>query len=109
MFKQEVYVVYVDGNFCGITEYEYEIVELADDYVNGVAKPLLDDDIPDRVYWNIINVNRFYRDGQTVSDKLSDNSFLCYNHIECENAVEQMNTLNLEKERLEAKLRALQL
>lgn len=109
MFDNEVYIVYVDGNFCGIAEDEYEAVDLANDYVNGFTKPLLDDDMADRLYWDIININRFYCSRQTVEDKLSDNSFLCYNKTECANAVEQLNKLNLKKEKMEAKIRAMEL
>ena len=110
MFEEKVYVVYVDGMFAGIAENEYEAVDVADNFVNGCRKPLTDDDMPDRLYWDIINVNRFFRDGVlTVSDKLSNDRILCYDDMECKDAVKQLNRLNLEREKAEAKVRALQL
>ena len=110
IFTDNVYVVYVDGDFCGIAENEYEAVDVADNYVNGYSKPLMDDDMPDRLHWDVINVNRFFRDGVlTVSDKLSDDRILCYDDMECKDAVKQLNALNLKKERAEAKIRAMTL
>ena len=108
IFKSDVYIVYVDGIFAGICENEDEICDVAQDSVNGIST-LLDDDYPDRVSYDKINVNRFYRSRQTVCDKLSDDRTLCYDYIDCEDAVMQMNQLQIEKERAEAKLRAMTL
>ena len=41
IFTDNVYVVYVDGDFCGIAENEYEAVDVADNYVNGYCDNML--------------------------------------------------------------------
>ena len=110
IFKGDVYIVCVDGLFAGVCEDEYEIGDVASDFVNGIREPLYDDDMPDRLFWDTINVNRYvYFDQHNCYDKVTDNYIMCYNKEETENCVDKMNELNLEKERAEAKNRALQL
>ena len=110
IFKGNVYVAYVDGIFAGIAEDEYEITDVANDFVNGVSKPLYDDDMADRVWYDIINVNRwYYYDEHNCSDKLSNKNIMCYDQMETINCVNIMNKENLQKERAEAKLRAMAL
>ena len=58
MYISKLYLVYVDGFFEGITNNEYKICDIADNAVNGVSPPLIDDDIPDRVFVEEININR---------------------------------------------------
>ncbi len=106
IFKNTTYIVTVDGFFEGITENEHEIADIVADATNGVTSPVLDDDYCDRVFVDEINTNRFVADRQSVTDKLSDDTILCYNTDECNNAVEQLNALNLQRLRLEAKIRA---
>lgn len=107
--NKTIYTVFLDGNFIGTTTEEDYIWDLASNCVNGSSKPLTDDDFCDRVWWNKIETGRYYRDGQTICDKLSDDRIFCGNYMEAKNGVEQMNNLQLEKERLEAKLRAMAL
>lgn len=105
----KMYIVWVDGFFAGATEDEDYVWDIVADTINGVSAPLIDDDIPDRVEINKIDVNRYEADYHNVCDKLSDFSFLCRGLTECEKALEHMNKLQLETERAEAKLRALAL
>ena len=107
IFTNNVYVIYVDGNFVGVTEeYDY-ISDIAQDGVNGVSEPILDDDFADRVDYYKINVNRYcIYDSHNCSDKLSDDSIMCYDLSATINCMNVLNRLNLEKERAEAKLRA---
>jgi hypothetical protein len=109
MFDNNVYIVYLDGSFAGICEDELECWEVAQDVNNGVGKPLTDDDFPDRVWYDTININRYYKDGKNVCDKISNDSFLCASDIDAIDGVKKCNELNLERERLEAKLRAMAL
>lgn len=105
----KMYIVWVDGFFEGVTEEEDYVWDIVGDAINGVSAPLIDDDIPDRVEINKIDVNRYERIGKNVCDKLSNFSVLCSSLIDCEEALEHMNKLQLEAERAEAKLRALAL
>lgn len=110
IFKGTIYIVYVDGIFAGITDDETMIGNVAEDFTNGDRKPLSDDDMADRVFWDAINVNRWYfYDEYNCCDKLSDDSIFCRGHHATHKCVDKMNELTLEKERAEAKLRALQL
>lgn len=110
IFEDTIYMVYVDGLFAGIAEDESYIGDVANDFVNGVRQPLYDDDYADRVFWDTINVNRYVFDYKYYPiDKLSDKSFLCRTQDDCREAIKQLNELNLQKERAEAKIRALQL
>ena len=104
------FVVFVDGLFAGIAEREDYCADVADNFVNGVRKPLMDDDYPDRVWYHKIDVNRWYQyDQYNCSDKLSDDNIMCKNDTETEKCVKILNKLSLELEREQARLRALQL
>lgn len=105
----KMYIIWIDGNFVGVTEEEDYCWDIVEDAVNGVTKPILDDDIPDRVEINKINVNRYEASNNNVCDKLSDFSILCANSQNCEKALEHMNKLQLKAERAEAKIRAMAL
>lgn len=110
MFLKDIYAVFVDGMFAGITEDEDEIWDIAQDEVNGFKKPLTDDDICDRVYYNTIRVNRWYvYNEHNCSDRMSNDNIMCYDYHETINCVEKMNALTIEKERAEAKIRAMTL
>lgn len=109
MFLKEVFVVYLDENFVEITEEEDYIWDLVQDHVNGTPYPLTDDNFCDRVFWHKIETGRYYIDGQTIRDKLSDKNIFCGTQTDAEYGVKQMNELQLEKERAEAKLRAMTL
>lgn len=50
-----IYIVFVDEWFVGIAESEEEVMDIAADCTNGTPKPLYDDDIPDRVWWEEVN------------------------------------------------------
>lgn len=102
------YSIFVDDEYVGITDDEDECWEIAERVNNGETT-LFDDDV-DRVQICKIDVNRFFYDyHKYTNDKLSNKSILCRTEMECKNAVEQLNALNLAKERLEAKLRAMAL
>lgn len=58
MYINKLYLVYVDGFFEGITNDKYKICDIADNAVNGVSPPLIDDDIPNRVFVEEININK---------------------------------------------------
>lgn len=109
MFLEEVFVVYLDGNFVGICEDEDLAVDMAQDHINGFDV-LLDDDMPDRLCCHKIGINRWYLyDQYNCSDKLSEDSIFCHNYDATKKCVRKMNALTLEKERAEAKLRAMTL
>jgi len=105
-----MYLVYVDGNFEGITDDEYLICDIVADATNGVTNPVLDDDYPDRVFYDTININRYVSYGTYgIKDKVLNSHIMCYNKEEKENALKQLNALNFEKERAKARLRAMTL
>lgn len=56
-FNEKIYSVVVDGFFAGLAESEEEIADIAADCTNGISRPLYDDDIPDRVWWDVIHIN----------------------------------------------------
>lgn len=58
MYIRKLYYVYVDGFFEGITNDKYKICDIANNAVNGVSTPLIDDNIPDRIFVEKININR---------------------------------------------------
>ena len=110
MIYEIVYSIFLDGNFIGICEDEDCVWEIAQNETNGTPYPLTDDNFCDRVQYYQIDVNRYVcNHNQYTTDKLSDDSFLCRNIEECKKAVKQLNALQLEKERAEAKLRAMAL
>lgn len=101
-----LYSVFLDGNFCGLAEEEDECWDIADAYED---RALLDDDV-DRVTYHKIDVNRYFCDHHHyTNDKLSDDTILCYSVRDCQNAVKQLNNLQLKLERSEAKIRAREL
>lgn len=102
-----IYSVFLDGNFIGTCTDEDEVYEVAQDHVHG-HDILLDDDL-DRVTYNKIDVNQFYRYGKNVCDKYGDTSFLCASTTDVEDSLYKLNSIAIEKERAEAKLRALTL
>ena len=112
IFKDNVYLVILDGEYIGLTEDYDEISEMAFDHTNGTRHPLYDDDMPDRLWWKIININRFIKDGKNVFDKFENesglfyDSWLCYDEHTAERLVDKLNKLELYKERFEAKIRA---
>lgn len=102
-----MYSVFLDGNFVGTCASEYEVYDTAQDHVNG--HDILFDDDMDRVTYSKIDVNQFYRYGNNVCDKLSDDSWLCASSNDVEDSLNKLNSLAIEKERLEAKIRAITL
>lgn len=56
-----------------------------------------------------IDVNRYYEKGLVIIDKLSNEIVMCYDEYEAQRGKRNLNNLNIEKERAEAKLRALKL
>ena len=110
MFLGELYSVFLDDNFIGIAENEYECIEIAINANNGIGKSLYDDDLADRVWWHKISINRYFYDyHKYTNDKLSNDSILCYSNNSCKEAVKKLNKIQLETERAKAKLRALAL
>ena len=108
MIYNELYSIFLDGEFLGICNDEYEGWEIAQNHLNGIDN-LLDDDV-DRVQIHKIDVNRWYiYDQHNCSDKLSDNNILCYNGHSTENCCKTLNNYALQQERIEAKQRALTL
>ena len=103
-----LYNVYLDGNFIGMVEEEDYAWNLAEDHTNGTPMQLYDDDV-DRVWTEEINVNRFVRDYMSIVDRFTNKSTLCGSYTTAKDGVERYNQLQLEKERAEAKLRAMTL
>ena len=66
IFNNKVYVIFVDEKFVGICENENEIWDVAQNEVNGTNYPLTDDNFADRVFWNTIKPNRFYKHSKNV-------------------------------------------
>lgn len=109
MFLEEVFLVYLDGNFVGLCEDEDLVVDIAQDHINGIDI-LLDDDMPDRLEYHRIGINRWYfYDQYNCADRLSKDNIMCYGYYQTKDCVQKMNQLTLEKERAEAKLRAMTL
>lgn len=109
IFKRNIFIVYLDGFFAGITEKEDEIWKIAQDHTNDTPHPLTDDNFCDRVWYHKIDINRFYRDGKNACDKLSNKSFLCANCHISDNLVKTLNEMYLSQERERAKIRAMTL
>ena len=108
MFLEQVYSVFLDGNFVGICINEDECWEVAQNHINGIDV-LLDDDV-DRVMWHKINVNKwYYYDEYNCSNNISDENIMCYDYHETKDCVQTLNRIELERERAEAKLRAMAL
>lgn len=102
-----VYSVFLDGNFIGTCTDEDEVYTVAQDHVNGYDT-ILDDDM-DRVTYTKIDVNQFYRYGKNVCDKFENTSFLCASINDVEDSLKKLNAMAIQKERAEAKIRALAL
>ena len=110
IFNNTIYIVYLDGLLAGICEDEDCVWDIAQNCVNGTPYPLTDDNFPDRVWYEIINVNRWKicdKAVKCVEDKYTGKSILCSTTTEAENAVDILNHVDLEREREEAKLRAM--
>ena len=108
--KGEMYAVFLDGNYVGLAEDEFECADIAENANNGVGMPLCDDDWADRVWWEKINVNRWVQCEQAlkcVEDKYTGKSILCSSITEVQEALNILNEADLERERAEAKIRAL--
>lgn len=105
----ELFLVFLDGNYVGACEQDFEIWDTAENSNNGVGEPLTDDNFADRVFYNRINVNRYVVDGQTIIDKFTGGTVFCYNPISAQLGCMRLNENELERERAEAKLRALAL
>lgn len=104
VFENPIYMIYIDGFFRGIADTEDEAYEYANDYLCG---QLLDDDMPDRVWLEKIDVNRWYKYNQyNCSDKLSNDNIFCHDNEATEECVKLMNKINIQQERKEAQLRA---
>lgn len=109
MFNGDVFFIYVDDNFVGITEDEMYIYDMASNSVNGITQPLTDDDMGDRLYYEKINVNQFYRSGKNIVNKSINASILCASTEEAQQGVDMFNNINLQRERAEAHIRAINL
>lgn len=109
MFNGDVFFIYVDDNFVGIVEDEMNIYDIASNSVNGITQPLTDDDMGDRLYYKKINVNQFYRSGKNIVNKITNESTLCANTKEAQKGVDMFNNINLQRERAEAHIRAINL
>ena len=103
-----IFSVFVDGNFAGIAEDEIECWEVAEQSVQGSSNILLDDSV-DRVSYHKINTRRFHPVGKAVFDTIGDEGILCYDNEEAEMCADMLNKVQLEKEKVEAKLRAMAL
>lgn len=103
-----LYNVYLDGYLIGIVEEEDYAWNFAEDYSNGTPIQLHHDDV-DRVSTQKINVNRFVRDFMSIVDRFTNKSTLCAGYTIANDGVERYNELQLEKERAEAKIRAMTL
>ena len=109
MFNGDVFLIYVDDNFVGIAEDEMYIYDIASDSINGITQPLTDDDMGDRLYYEKINVNQFYRSGKNIVNKSTNESILCASTEEAQKGVDMFNDINLQRERAEAHIRAINL
>ena len=114
IFNDTIYMVYVDDSFVGIAEQEDYIWDVAQDSVNGTSKPLYDDDMGDRIFYEEININEWKVDNKQsniIKNRYNDKlSFSCgYKSPFSQEIVDKLNTTNLEKERFEAKKRAMAL
>ena len=103
------HIVFLDGMLAGVCEDEYEIWDIADNVNNGIKTPLTDDSFADRVFWHTIDVNRYTVHSQTITDKITGKTILCYNPMSAKEGCKMLNDNELERERTEAKLRALAL
>ena len=112
IFNGDVFIVILDGFPIGICEDEDYIWEIASEHTNGTSKPLLDDDV-DRVWHEKINVNRWVvceNCSTAIEDKYTGKSFSHpYGLLRTEEICCILNEVDIERERAEAKLRAMAL
>ena len=109
MINGELYMVYLDGNFVGVAEDEYEASDVAENASHG-SRPLYDDEMPDRIWYEKVNVNRWIqceKAPKCIEDKYTGKSILCADTTEVEKALIMLNQADLEREKAEAKVRAL--
>lgn len=112
IFQKDTFVIYVDDTYAGICDSEFDIWDTAQNFVNGCSISLTDDNFCDRVSYYIINVNRWKVDNKykrCIEDKYSKNNILCHNDFEAEIQEQHLNSIDIERERAEAKLRAMAL
>lgn len=113
-----VYIVFLDGIFCGVAEEEYECWNVASNCINN---SLLDDDV-DRVSYHKINYERFSyeKEGNCIRDNYDmtyvmdkyEPKWYCgkpNNFYTIKELCKKINAIDLERERAEAKLRAMEL
>lgn len=106
-----IYLVILDGEYIGVTNDEDESWEIAQDHTNGTSKPLFDDDV-DRVWTEKIDVNRWRQCEDAikcVENKVTGETFMCYNKENAQRCIEILNRLSIFQEREEAKIRAMAL
>lgn len=113
IFNHIIYVVFVDGELVGLCEDEDYIWDIAQNVVNGTSRPLTDDNFYDRVHYSTIRVNRWEVNKTSplhITDRYAcERDIFCYDYVEAKNQEKYLNKLNLERERLEAKIRAMTL
>ena len=112
IFNGDVFIVILDGFPIGICEDEDYVWKIAYDHTCDTSKPLLDDDV-DRVWYEKINVNRWIvceNCFTAVEDKYTGKSFSHpYGLPKTTEICKELNEIDLERERAEAKLRAMAL
>lgn len=108
IFSEPIYAIFLDGTFVGITNDEMECWEIAEEKTYGTPNVLHHDNV-DRVWWHKININRFYCDGITICDTISEETILCHDKEDCETGIKLLNSLSIINEREEAKKRAMTL
>ena len=109
IFKRNVYAIFLDEFFIGISEDDGYIWDIAQNHANGTQNPLTDDNFADRIQYNTISPNKYSVDGKNAYDKTSNDSFLCANNIIAQELADKLNELYLIKEKEEAKIRAMAL
>ena len=105
----EIYIPFLDGFQVGVAEDEDEAYEIAEKSTNG-GRPLYDDEMPDRVWCEHINLNRWIqceKAPKCVEDKYTGKSILCSSISEVQQALCMLNKADLEREKAEARVRAL--
>ena len=111
IFNHTIYVIYIDGIYAGICEDESYIWDTAQNVINNVSEPLTDDNFCDRVSYCTINVNRWEVNNKSplhINDKYeTEKDIFCYDYAEAQAQAKYLNKLDIERERAEAKLRAM--
>lgn len=104
----ELYVAFLDGKYVGIADNEYEAFDIAEEETHG-GRPLYDDEIADRFLCCKINVNRWVqceKAPKCIEDKYSGKSIMCAS-TSVQNELDILNKEDLNRERAEARVRAL--